>query len=58
MSRDKQTAEVLRSIREKARDLWFAFRSDRRTLPCYRDIQDNRRFMEISREIEEQRGDP
>lgn len=37
---------------ERVDDLRFAMRSDRRTIPCYRDIRDNRRTLQSMSRID------
>lgn len=43
-------------FRDKLGDFWFAVKSDRRTIPCYRDLRDNKKALGIYKEIQQERS--
>lgn len=43
--------------REKLHDFWFALRSDRPTIECYRTIRDNRRVLDAIVRVDRQVAD-
>ncbi|WP_255494045.1 hypothetical protein [Halarchaeum sp. CBA1220] len=40
------------NVAERLGDLWFAFKSDRDTLACYRDVRANKRVLSMMRDID------